>query len=248
MIKFFRKIRQRLLTENKFSKYLLYAIGEIILVVIGILIAINLNNSNQQQTIKENVDLQLSLLKQSVYQDSLSFQGLINYSEKQINDAKRLIHLMNEPINEKNCEEFVSKFKNHSEIRTNVVNRSIYDEMVSSGAFSKINLPRLKSQISTYYQLSMHFDDVIWLHAKDFREFKNELAANGTISRYYLDEHSEISKQDQCSYIKSLIDNKEKKQILENFFYTGIETYSQIIQLYSVLLNQLMTGLPKKGE
>ena len=41
MIKFFRKIRQRLLTNNKFSKYLLYAIGEIILVVIGILLALS---------------------------------------------------------------------------------------------------------------------------------------------------------------------------------------------------------------
>lgn len=47
MIKFFRKIRQKLLTENKFSKYLLYAIGEIILVVIGILIALQINNSNE---------------------------------------------------------------------------------------------------------------------------------------------------------------------------------------------------------
>ena len=46
MIKFFRKIRQRLLAENKFSKYLLYAIGEIVLVVIGILIALNINNRN----------------------------------------------------------------------------------------------------------------------------------------------------------------------------------------------------------
>ena len=47
MIKFFRKIRQRLLTENKFSKYLLYAIGEIVLVVIGILIALQINNWNE---------------------------------------------------------------------------------------------------------------------------------------------------------------------------------------------------------
>jgi hypothetical protein len=55
MIKFFRKIRQRLLTENKFSKYLLYAIGEIILVVIGILIALQINNWNiyQNDRIKE---------------------------------------------------------------------------------------------------------------------------------------------------------------------------------------------------
>jgi hypothetical protein len=47
MIKFFRKIRQKMLTENKFSKYLLYAIGEIALVVIGILIALSVNNSNE---------------------------------------------------------------------------------------------------------------------------------------------------------------------------------------------------------
>ena len=44
MIKFFRKIRQNLLAEGKTSKYLKYAIGEIILVVIGILIAISINN------------------------------------------------------------------------------------------------------------------------------------------------------------------------------------------------------------
>lgn len=48
MIKFFRKIRQKLLSENKFSKYLIYAIGEIILVVIGILIALQINNSNEK--------------------------------------------------------------------------------------------------------------------------------------------------------------------------------------------------------
>ncbi len=48
MIKFFRKIRQKMLIENKFSKYLIYAIGEIILVVIGILIALQINNLNEQ--------------------------------------------------------------------------------------------------------------------------------------------------------------------------------------------------------
>lgn len=47
MIKFFRKIRRKLLSENKFSKYLLYAFGEIILVVIGILIALQVNNWNE---------------------------------------------------------------------------------------------------------------------------------------------------------------------------------------------------------
>ncbi|MCJ7466927.1 MAG: DUF6090 family protein [Maribacter sp.] len=47
MINFFRKIRQRLLTENKVSKYMFYALGEIVLVVIGILIALQINNWNE---------------------------------------------------------------------------------------------------------------------------------------------------------------------------------------------------------
>jgi len=49
MIKFFRHIRQRLIADNRFSKYLLYAIGEIILVVIGILIALQINNWNEER-------------------------------------------------------------------------------------------------------------------------------------------------------------------------------------------------------
>jgi len=47
MIKFFRKIRQNLLSEGKTGKYMKYAIGEIVLVVIGILIALQINNWNQ---------------------------------------------------------------------------------------------------------------------------------------------------------------------------------------------------------
>jgi len=53
MIKFFRKIRQQLLAEGAVKKYLLYAIGEILLVVIGILIALQINNWNEQQKIAQ---------------------------------------------------------------------------------------------------------------------------------------------------------------------------------------------------
>ncbi|MEH6779913.1 DUF6090 family protein, partial [Maribacter arcticus] len=54
MINFFRIIRQQLLAENKFSRYLLYAIGEIVLVVIGILIALSINNWNENRKQKLN--------------------------------------------------------------------------------------------------------------------------------------------------------------------------------------------------
>lgn len=58
MIKFFRKIRQSLLTENKLSKYLLYAIGEVILVIVGILFALQINNWNSNKK-AHNQELEL---------------------------------------------------------------------------------------------------------------------------------------------------------------------------------------------
>lgn len=61
MIKFFRKIRQRLLSENKLGKYLIYALGEILLVVIGILIALAANNWNIELN---NTKSQIKLLEQ----------------------------------------------------------------------------------------------------------------------------------------------------------------------------------------
>lgn len=57
MINFFRKIRKRLLEENKISKYLLYAIGEIVLVVIGILIALQINNWNERKKLDETTQV-----------------------------------------------------------------------------------------------------------------------------------------------------------------------------------------------
>ncbi|WP_298536124.1 hypothetical protein [uncultured Algibacter sp.] len=49
MINFFRRIRQRLLSEKKFSKYLLYALGEILLVMVGILLALEVNQWNEEK-------------------------------------------------------------------------------------------------------------------------------------------------------------------------------------------------------
>ncbi|WP_194775297.1 hypothetical protein [Pararhodonellum marinum] len=65
MIKFFRKIRQNLLSEGKTGKYLKYAVGEIILVVIGILIALWLNNLNQEKVNnQERKNLKIELLSE----------------------------------------------------------------------------------------------------------------------------------------------------------------------------------------
>src|SRR6056297_3227687 len=60
MIKFFRKIRQTLLSDGKTGKYFKYAIGEIILVVIGILIALQINNWNEERKLQNEINTYLN--------------------------------------------------------------------------------------------------------------------------------------------------------------------------------------------
>jgi len=92
MIKFFRKIRQRLLTENKIAKYLLYAIGEIVLVVIGIIIALQLNNWNEVRK-QEVLEIQfLKSIKKDLISDALYLNRRIKDSEKLISNHYQYIH------------------------------------------------------------------------------------------------------------------------------------------------------------
>jgi hypothetical protein len=73
MIKFFRKIRQNLLMENKTGKYFKYAIGEIILVVIGILIALQINNLNEERKQNRNFRELYTNLLLDLKADSVSY-------------------------------------------------------------------------------------------------------------------------------------------------------------------------------
>jgi Family of unknown function (DUF6090) len=71
MIKFFRQIRQNLIMENKTSKYLKYAIGEIVLVVIGILIALQINNWNERRKTENTL---VAILKEVQHDLALDMQ------------------------------------------------------------------------------------------------------------------------------------------------------------------------------
>ena len=75
MIKFFRKIRQNLIMENKKGKYFKYAIGEIILVVVGILIALSINNWNEKRKVVQDIEETKIALKKELEQNI----GIANY-------------------------------------------------------------------------------------------------------------------------------------------------------------------------
>jgi hypothetical protein len=120
MIKFFRKIRQNIIKDlpaakagNKVSRYLFYAIGEIILVVIGILIALSINNWNENRKIakvqiailkgiqndisKDTIDINFNIrsIKNSVYRDSLLLNHLIEQKEQSDNFVNLIVRTTN---------------------------------------------------------------------------------------------------------------------------------------------------------
>ena len=91
MIKFFRRIRQQLLTENKFSKYLLYAIGEIILVVIGILIALQINNWNENRKIQKLEAQIYTELKSDLLQTRNDIKNTISKHKEIFKSSQQLV-------------------------------------------------------------------------------------------------------------------------------------------------------------
>jgi hypothetical protein len=105
MINFFRHIRRQFLIKNKFGKYLLYGIGEIILVVIGILIALQVNNWNEQRKIlrqerqllvelTNNLDANIAALRVSNDMNSRTIKGIDtivdNFQKSRTRDSMRL--------------------------------------------------------------------------------------------------------------------------------------------------------------
>jgi len=86
MLKFFRRIRQQLLKENKFSKYLVYAVGEIILVVFGILIALQINTAKQQKEDRSFELMMLSNIRNEIASD-INFCEFLQDRLRQIDQA-----------------------------------------------------------------------------------------------------------------------------------------------------------------
>ena len=91
MIKFFRQLRKQLLIEKKLRNYLLYAIGEIILVVIGILIALAINNGQQKRILEKKEQTYLRGLKTEYQFSKLKLTELIGVNRNNYEGAKKII-------------------------------------------------------------------------------------------------------------------------------------------------------------
>lgn len=95
MIKVFRKIRQSLLSNNKLSKYLLYAIGEIILVVVGILIALQLNTWNAERIQRQELNATFERMLDEINDSRIQANNKIGAIDSVVKTSnKRSLHLM----------------------------------------------------------------------------------------------------------------------------------------------------------
>tara|TARA_R110002111_G_scaffold204953_2_gene269632 strand:- start:1280 stop:2002 length:723 start_codon:yes stop_codon:yes gene_type:complete len=108
MIKFFRKTRYNLMEKNKKGKYLKYAIGEIILVVIGILIALQINNWNENRKLKNNEKIILTDLIEDLKLDYNAFNEDTKQLEKQL---KLVDELIIDPHNSKLAKTDINLFR-----------------------------------------------------------------------------------------------------------------------------------------
>ena len=156
MIKFFRKIRLKLLSENKFSKYLIYAIGEIVLVVIGILIALQINNWNELNKQSKNERKYLERLVIDLGIDSAYYERRITEIDLGNKDLKTYVQKSYKT--QKNIEE-VKQLFNHLYVNTDhlTVQNSTYKELISSGQINILKNESVKKTILEYYGASEEF-------------------------------------------------------------------------------------------
>lgn len=149
MIKFFRKIRQKTLTENKFSKYLLYAIGEIVLVVIGILIALSLNNWKEDLANQGEETRILSGLKQEFEANLVEVSRNIKLNTSTEESAINLIHLIRSEEPFANTRYVDSLLYAVYMFGSFDAQTGLMDEVISSGKLSIIKDTELRDRLTS---------------------------------------------------------------------------------------------------
>ncbi len=98
MLTFLRKIRRSLLESGSARKYLLYAIGEIALVVIGILVALQINNWNEGRKTKKIEIRLLAELKETLMGDYFKVEMLLQFNQRDLSSCKVILKHLDENL------------------------------------------------------------------------------------------------------------------------------------------------------
>ena len=231
MIKFFRKIRYNLMEQNKTSptmgrtsRYFKYAIGEILLVVVGILIALQINNWNQERIIEKENQVILQNLNKEFSENLIELNLSINNSNNVIDGLEKLLKVMRTQDIKMTETEF-DLLLHKTFVTPNWAPSSfVLVELKNSGALSKFNNNSLKTLL---FKWEREFDKMKEVN-KGYSDFGSEyieyLTKNGSVRN--LDALSERTKDLQKSIIghnnPDLLKNPEFENRADNFYFLAV--------------------------
>ena len=175
MIKFFRKIRQNLLLEGKTGKYFKYAIGEIALVVIGILIALQINNWNQESENKKLAIFYMNSLANDLKKDTLYINFITEIQLEDNKTTEKLLKRIYKPSS--NIDTIIKIARNElddgfrvirdysnntfntiiSSGNINLLNKDLIDKLMDLNSIQEDQLKRFDSNLDTYKNVSTYY-------------------------------------------------------------------------------------------
>ena len=171
MIKFFRHIRKSLLMENKTSKYFKYAIGEIVLVVIGILIALQINNWNENRKLQAKSYNYLQRLKVDLDNVSEDIDSAVRSTERRYKWALVALEALEaKELLSSQQEDFERYLRGYFKFEISAQNTTAYNEMISSGDLGLIKNEWLRN---AFAELSDRRDFMIELNQVNHNAYKN---------------------------------------------------------------------------
>lgn len=240
MINFFKKIRKKLLSKNKFSNYLIYAIGEIILVVIGILIALQINNWNEYKK-KERFELSLlKEMKKNLKADIKDIEVNIKYNERSIKSANIILSSFenNIPFNDSLNKHYgkvpmVPKF---------LMSENAYNSMNNEG-IRIIKNDSLRDVITFHYESHTSF-----LKEWNNSEWKTQMQDHRTLYRKFFKKFDFWADLVPDNY-EELRKNKEYINYLHNrigWLKPTIRMYRGVIKSSEQLINLIDIELQKR--
>ncbi|PTL99428.1 MAG: hypothetical protein DA407_16780 [Bacteroidetes bacterium] len=152
MISIFKRIRKDLMEKNKTGKYFKYAIGEIVLVVIGILIALQINNWNEVRKNKNHEIEILKSFKKSIESDIIQYNKLSKRYSESTNSINYLINHLEQDLPYNDSLKF--HFGNLNVLHHLTVKNSVFENLKSKG-FDLLSNETLKEDIITFYDFAL---------------------------------------------------------------------------------------------
>ena len=241
MIPFFRKIRKKMADDNKPLKYMRYAIGEIVLVVIGILIALSINNWNEDRKL-ETVEINiLKGIKQNILMDTIDLNhNTRRHKEMAQRDSIILWHLLDKKPLDSLVEEKLIELE-FSNILL-MLHTSYFDEVKSKG-LSIISNKTLRDSIARLYEFRYEY---LILVENESNQYDYLSLYEDLISDYvYVDpelkafkireKHFQLILNDEF-FTKKLINAINKRYILESFYETTNKAALNVLEQIDIEL------------